>query len=38
MEDRRDAYRIGWKFQRETDHLEGLGIHGRVMLQRIFKQ
>ena len=33
MGDRRGAYWIWWGDQRERDHLEDLGVDGRVILK-----
>jgi hypothetical protein len=33
MGERRGAYRVWWGNLRERDHLEGLGVDGRVMLK-----
>jgi hypothetical protein len=35
MGDRRDAYRVSWGYLRERDHLEDLGVDGRVIVKWI---
>jgi len=37
MGDRRGAYRVLVGYLRKGDHLEGLGVDGRIILKRIFK-
>jgi hypothetical protein len=36
--DSRGAYRILWEDLRERDHLEDIGVDGRIILKLIFKK
>ena len=38
MGERRGVYRIWWGNLKESEHLEDLGVDGRVMLRWIFKK
>ena len=38
MGDRRGAYRFWWGNVRERDHLEDLGVDGRIIVKWIFKK
>ena len=38
MGDSKGSYRICWADLRERDHLEGLGMDGRIILKLIFKK
>jgi hypothetical protein len=33
MEERRGAYRVWWGNMRERDHVEDIGVYGRIILK-----